>query len=199
MSCGYALGAVLYKDNWRRIVFILGAVLTAAFIGLRFFHLYGNSKASLFGVAAGPWSRQATTALTLVSFLNTLKFPPSLQFLLMTLGPTLMALAWLGSVNPHSWLAKRIGVFGRVPLFFFAIHLFVIRTAAVYTALFFKQQSAWLLYGGVLMNIRPTGYGHGLPFVYAMTFAITLFLYPFCEGFMKIKQAHPEWKWLRYL
>jgi uncharacterized membrane protein len=198
MLCGYALGALLERDDWRKVLFAVGAFVTAAFIFLRFFHLYGNSDPSLFGVAAGPWSHQPTAALTIVSFLDTLKFPPSLQFLLMTLGPSFIALAWLGTINAKRRLARFMAVFGRVSLFYYVLHLYVIRTAAVYTALLFKQKAAWLLYGGFMMNVPPAGYGHGLPFIYAMSLAVVLFMYPLCRAFMQIKQNHADWEWLRY-
>jgi hypothetical protein len=134
-----------------------------------------------------------------VSFFDTLKYPPSLQFLLMTLGPALMALAWLGTVNPQHRLARIVTVFGRVPLFFYLVHIYVIRTLAVYTALICKQKAAWLLHGGFMLNVPPPGYGHGLPFIYAMWIAVVLLMYPLCKVFLKIKQEHPDWAWLRYL
>jgi uncharacterized membrane protein len=199
MAIGYGIGALLCRRDWRRIVLGIGAGATAAFFFLRFFDLYGNSSQSLFGVAAGPWKVQPTVTLTIVSFFDTLKYPPSLQFLLMTLGPSLMALAWLGKINTRHSLARMVAVFGRAPLFYYLIHLFVIRTLAVYTALIFKQKAAWLLYGGFMVQLPPQGYGHSLRFIYGMWFGVVLFMYPFCKGFMKFKQQHADWLWLRYL
>jgi hypothetical protein len=137
--------------------------------------------------------------LTIVSFFDTLKYPPSLQFLLMTLGPSLMALAWLGRINTRQSLATFVTVFGRVPLFYYVVHIYVIRTLAVYTALIFKQKAAWLLYGGIMVRVPPQGYGHGLPFIYGMWFGVVLLMYPLCKGFMKFKVQHTDWGWLRYL
>jgi uncharacterized membrane protein len=199
MAIGYALGALLCKSDWRKVVFRIGAVATAAFFLLRFLRLYGNSYQSLFGVAAGPWKVQPTVTLTIVSFFDTLKYPPSLQFLLMTLGPSLMALAWLGRINTRQSLATFVTVFGRVPLFYYVVHIYVIRTLAVYTALIFKQKAAWLLYGGIMVRVPPQGYGHGLPFIYGMWFGVVLLMYPLCKGFMKFKEQHTDWGWLRYL
>lgn len=199
MALGYALGALLRRTDWRKILFGIGATATFAFLFLRFFHLYGNSNQSLFGVAAGPWTVQPTVTLTIISFFDTLKYPPSLQFLLMTLGPTLIALALLDKINPRHWLAKIVTVFGQVPLFYYVIHLYVIHILAVYTAMIYKQKAAWLLYGGFMMQRPPEGYGHGLPFIYGMSFAVVSLMYPLCKGFMKIKQRHPDWWWLRYL
>ncbi|MGH9712052.1 MAG: DUF1624 domain-containing protein [Candidatus Acidiferrales bacterium] len=199
MALGYVLGSLFQQRDWTKIVFRLGAASTALFLLLRVFNLYGNSSQNLFGVAAGPWQVQPTLALTIASFFNCLKYPASLQFLLMTLGPSLMALAWLSTIHAESPLTKLVAVFGRVPLFYYVLHLFVIRTLAVYIALIFKQKAAWLLHGGFMVQEPPPGYGHSLLFIYAMWFAAVLFMYPLCLGFMKLKQHHADWWWLRYL
>ena len=199
MALGYALGALLRRRDWRKILFGIGATATTAFLFLRFFHLYGNSYQSLFGAAAGPWTVQPTVALTIISFFDTLKYPPSLQFLLMTLGPTLIALALLDKINARHWLAKIVTVFGQVPLFYYVIHIYVIHILAVYTAMIYKQKAAWLLYGGFMMQPPPKGYGHGLPFIYGMWIAVVLLMFPLCKGFMKIKRRHADRWWLRYL
>jgi uncharacterized membrane protein len=199
MAVGYSLGVLLQRKDWEKIILSIGALLTASFIFLRYFHLYGNSHRSLAGVAAGQWKIRPTLTLTIVSFFDTLKYPPSLQFLLMTLGPALMVLAWLGTVNSQHRLARIVAVFGRVPLFFYLVHIYVIRTLAVYTALIYRQKAAWLLHGGFMLNVPPPGYGHGLPFIYAMWLAVVLSMYPLCKVFLKIKQDHPDWAWLRYL
>jgi uncharacterized membrane protein len=199
MAIGYALGALLRRMDWRKIVFGIGATATTAFFFLRYFHLYGNSHHILFGVAAGQWRVQPTVTLTIISFFDTLKYPPSLQFLLMTLGPSLMALACISEINPKHSLAKFVMVFGRVPLFYYVIHIYVIRTLAVYTALICKQKAAWLLYGGFMLQIPPKGYGHSLPFIYGMWFAVVLFMYALCKWFMRFKQQHSNSRWLIYL
>jgi uncharacterized membrane protein len=198
MALGYALGPLLDGTAQKKLVLSIGALLTAAFLVLRFFNLYGNSHARLFGIAGGHWQHQSSAVLTVASFLNTLKYPPSLQFLLMTLGPILMVLAGLSGIKASGRMANLIAVFGRVALFYYAVHLFVVRMAAFYTALFFKQKAVWLLYGGFMMNPAPAGYGHGVAFIYAMTLGIVVFMYPLCWGFMRFKQNHAHWEWLHY-
>lgn len=198
MAVGYALGALLMRRDWRKWTLATGIGAIALFCILRGFNLYGNSDVSWFGVAAGPWSHQRTAMLTVASFLNTLKYPSSLQYLLMTLGPSLIALAWLANVNTENPVAKFIAVFGRVPLFYYVLQLFLIHILAFYVALLFNQNAMWLLYGGFMMNPAPPGYGHGLPFVYAMTALAVVMLYPMCRGFMRLKQRHPDWLLLRY-
>jgi uncharacterized membrane protein len=122
MAAGYALGPLLLMRDRRRVMLLLGATLTMAFFVLRALSLHGNSSAGLRpGVpdcfSAGPWTSQSSVALTIASFFNTLKYPASLQFLLMTLGPMLMTLAWLDNVNPKHGMARILVVFGRVPFF----------------------------------------------------------------------------------
>ncbi len=202
VAAGYALGDLLLKENRRKLIFRIGAVLTIAFLFLRIFHLYGNGQLCLqpwCTGARGPWRVQPTLTLTMVSFFDTLKFPPSLQFLLMTLGPALMALAWFDKVNTERGLAKVFVVFGRVPLFYYVLHLYVIHALAVYVGLICRQKVAWLLCGAFIFHSPPTGYGHNLPFVYAMWFAVVLLLYLPCKYFAEFKQKHTDKQWLRYL
>lgn len=196
MAVGYALGALLGRKQWRKLVFGIGSGLTIAFFVLRIFHLYGNSHS---GFAAGPWRVQGTLTLTVVSFFDTLKYPPSLQFLLMTLGPCLMVLAWFGNVDTERGLARILVTFGRVPLFYYVLHIYLIHSLAVWVGFACGQKVTWLLNGGPMLRIPPIGYGHGLAFVYTMWLAIVVLLYLPCKGFIEIKQRHPDWWWLRYL
>jgi len=201
MAVGYAFGALLLRKDRRNTIFIFGAVLTAAFFVLRGFHLPGNgiSKLSVFPDSAGPWKTGPTLTLSIISFFNTLKFPPSPQFLLMTLGPSLMALAWFDRIAPDKGLARILLVFGRVPLLFYVLHLYLIHAAAVWTALALHQPTAWLLYGGFMLRPLPSGYGHGLPFIYAAWIIFLVLLYFPCNWFMNFKQQHRNWWWLRYI
>jgi uncharacterized membrane protein len=202
MAVGYGLGALLLQDNWRKPVSRIGAALTIAFLALRAFHLYGNGQPSLqpwAPDAAGPWTIQSTPTLTICSFFDTLKYPASLQFLLMTLGPSLMALAWLDTVNVRRSLGRVLLVFGRVPLFFYILHLYFIHSLAVWVGFGLHQPVAWLVYGGPMLHLPPLGYGHGLPFIYAMWLLVLAMLHVPCKWFMQFKQQHRNWAWLRYL
>jgi len=202
MAVGYSIGALLLRSDWRKTVFTLGALLTLAFLILRFFHLYGNGDPSLqpwLAVGAGGWKLQPTLTLTVISFFDTLKYPPSLQFLLMTLGPALMALSWFDRINPNHQLARILRTFGRVPLFYYVLHLFVIHTLAVWIALLSRQPAAWLLYGGPMLHTPPPGYGHSLAVIYSVWFAGLICLYPACKWFARMKQQHPNQWWFRYL
>jgi uncharacterized membrane protein len=201
MALGYVLGALLLREDRRKVIFAIGAVLTISFFLLRAFNLYGNGMAThaVYPDAAGPWKPQPTMVLTIVSFLNTQKYPASLQFLLMTLGPSLMALTWFDKIRTEGGLAGVLLVFGRVPLFYYVLHLYFIHAMAVWIALAFHQPTAWLLYGGFLLNPVPNGYGHGLPFIYAMSAIAVGLLYLPCKWFMNFKQEHKSWWWLSYI
>ena len=112
-STSYCLGQVFLWDPSRRhrFLFRLGFAVSAAFVLLRFVNGYGDPS---------PWQHQRTAVFTLLSFLNTTKYPPSLVFILMTLGPALFALAWLDrrTFNTENPLL----VFGRVPFFYYVLH-----------------------------------------------------------------------------
>jgi len=191
MAVGYALGALLRRADWRKLVFATGVTITASFVLLRFFHLYGHAA------WPGPWKVQATPLLTFIAFFDTLKYPPSLHFLLMTLGPALMALPWLDRVNAERGLGRVLKVFGRVPLFYYVLHLYLIHILAILAAKATHQPSHWLI-GGPLMLMPQAHYGHGLPFIYAMWATVVVLLYLPCKWFMDYKQRHDDW-WLRYL
>ncbi len=121
-ALGYALGQIYEWDGERRRAFLLrcGLALVGAFLLLRTVNIYGNPV---------PWAAQSSTALTIVSFLNATKQPPSLLFLLMTLGPALLLLRALDQRTPR--LLQPALVFGRVPLFYFLLHLPLIHLLAV--------------------------------------------------------------------
>jgi uncharacterized membrane protein len=201
MATGYAMGALLLRQDRREVIFTIGAMLTIAFFILRTFHLYGNGIASqaVLPDSAGPWKLQSTLVLTIVSFFNTQKYPPSLQFFLMTFGPSLVALAWFDKIRSEKGLAGVLLVFGRVPLFFYVLHLYLIQAMAIWTALALHQPTAWLLHGGFVLNPVPDGYGHGLPFIYAMWALVVGSLYFPCKWFMIFKQKRKDWWWVRYI
>jgi uncharacterized membrane protein len=169
----------------------LGLLLTASFLVIRGLDLYGDPR---------PWSAQSSPIFTLLSFLNTTKYPPSLSFLLMTLGPALLFLAWaerikVGERNP-------LLVFGRVPLFYFVIHIPLIHALAV--------GMTWLRYGaapflllppptlGTPREAFPSDYGWNLWVAYVVTAAAVAMLYPICLSFARLKASRRD-QWLSYL
>jgi uncharacterized membrane protein len=178
MTGGYAFGQLYRMDGRRRVRIMLeiGTASTLAFVVLRTLNRYGDPR---------PWSHQGSPLMTLCSFLNCTKYPPSLCFLLMTLGPAILFLAAFdGKVLPF---LNPILIFGRVPLFFFVAHLYVIHLAAIVVAIACHQPSEWLLHGAVMVS-KPTGYGHGLSFIYIVWAAVVGALYPACRWYAGLKR-----------
>lgn len=203
MAAGYAFGRLLLRDPERRqrAVLALGTAMTLAFVVLRGLNAYGNPPAGVAASTPGAWHPLPSFAMTIVYFLDVEKYPPSLQFLLMTIGPSLMLLALLDRFGANITLqnlAKPLLIFGRVPLFFYVLHLYVIHLLAIAAAYATHQPVAWLWHGGFWMNHIPDGYGHGLPFMYAVWFLAVLILYAPCAWFYRLKTRRRDW-WLSYL
>jgi len=204
MGAGYAFGGLysLEPERRRKLIFRLGLACTLAFVFLRLTNLYGNPPMGLGGVSQGDWHVQPTVEKTLILFLDVEKYPPSLQFLLMTLGPAFLLLAWLEKRLPErsaiAGLASALVIFGRVPLFYYILHLYLIHMLAFVVAILFRQPANWLLHGGFFLNAIPAGYGHNLPFIYLMwMMAVTILYFP-CRWWAGLKQRRRDW-WLSYL
>jgi uncharacterized membrane protein len=189
MWLGYALGP-LFERTWgerRRALVILGLAATALFVLLRATNAYGNpSWAFQFG-GNGHFAPQATLAKSVIAFLNTEKYPASLQFLLMTLGPGLVLLGlWARrDVVP----AARVGVlvtFGRTPFLFYLLHLYAFHLTAL-------ALGAWLGW-----RPRTSGAGLDLPGVYAVWLGVTALLYFPCAWWAALRARHDHWV-LKYL
>jgi len=197
MAAGYAFGALLQRADRRAWTFRLGAAMTLAFVLLRLTNFYGNPPALPGGVTPGDWHVQASFAKTVILFFDTEKYSPSLQFLLMTLGPSLMLLGWLeGKKITKLW--QPIMVFGRVPMFFYLLHLYLIHAMAAGVALIWHQPYQWLLHGAFWLNELPEGYGHDLPFIYGMWLLAVVVLYFPCARYARVKKERAEW-WMSYL
>jgi uncharacterized membrane protein len=197
MAAGYVFGTLLQRSDRRVWMLRLGTAMTVAFLVLRLTNVYGNPPALPGGVTPGDWHVQRTVEKTVILFLDTEKYPPSLQFLLMTLGPSLLLLGWLDRKR-LSWLGQRVVVFGRVPMFFYVLHLYSIHTLAVVVAALAGQPYSWLLHGGFFLSYPQGPYGHNLPFIYLMWAIVVLLLYFPCAWFAALKQRRRDW-WLSYL
>lgn len=182
MALGFVLGKLLDTDAMqrRRVLVRLGVGLIALFVLLRASNVYGD---------ASRWSAQASPLFTLFSFVNTTKYPPSLLYLTMTLGPAMLALAAFEHWRGRS--ADFVRVFGRVPMFYYLLHLFVLSSAAAI---------AWRLayhHGFYVWDEHRVG-GWGLPVVYTIWIGVVLALYPLCRWFMGLKARRRD-AWLSYL
>jgi uncharacterized membrane protein len=194
MAAGYCLGPVFLWEPSRRQRFLvkLGLWLTAGFVLVRAVNVYGDPLR---------WAAQSSALMTLCSFLRCLKYPPSLDFLLMTLGPSIVALGLLDRVRPNN--TNPLLVFGRVPLFYFVIHLFVIHALAMLLA-YVRYGNAGIHYlttlpgRGMSGTALPPDYGIPLWGVYVAWIAVVAVMYPACRWFAGVKQRRRDW-WLSYL
>lgn len=201
MSVGFAFGKLLLRPDRRKWILSIGIAATTLFFVLRWINLYGNGIAGLpvgYPRSAGPWSLQPTLSLTIVSFFNLLKYPPSLDYLLVTLGPSLILLGLFDGAKARRGLSRILLVFGRVPLFYYVLHLYAVHILATLAAVVFHQP---IFQGTVIADFaqRPLGYGHGLPFIYAMWILAVAILYLPCLWFMELRTRHRDWVWLSYL
>jgi uncharacterized membrane protein len=193
MAAGYCFGRVLQWEpaQRQRLMFRLGLALTVGFILLRAWNRYGDPF---------PWTAQKNSLFTLLSFLNTTKYPPSLAFLLMTLGPAIVAMGWLDRIRFSS--ANPLIVFGRVPFFFFLVHLALIHAIAILLGLLRYGPRSFLLMPAPSMGgsrqMFPANYGYDLWVVYAVWIAVIAILYPACRWYGRLRQRSRAW-WLSYL
>lgn len=193
ISAGFCLGTVFTWDATRRRQFFLriGLLAGIAFVALRAINHYGDPSR---------WEHQRSALFTLLSFLNTTKYPPSLLFLLMTLGPALIALSCLDRLRFSA--ANPLIVFGRVPFFYYAAHLALAHAIAI-ALNFFRYGSGKFLWiappsMGSAADQFPPNYGFPLWTVYAVWIAVLVLLYPACLWFSRLKQRRRDW-WLSYL
>jgi len=198
---GFSMGWLFENDSTksRRILLWAGAGALALFALLRATNLYGNPRAEIAASTPGNWHRMPTLSQTIILFFDVEKYPPSLQFLLMTLGVILILLA-VGGARFWGRFGRILATYGRVPLFFYILHLFVIHLAAILLGVLTHQPVDWLWHGGFFLNYPPDGepYGHGLGVVCAMWAGVVALLYWPCAWFAKIKRRHPD-SLLRFL
>jgi uncharacterized membrane protein len=195
MALGFSLGPLYQMEPSRRQRYLLriGVAATVGFLVVRGLNVYGDPA---------PWSAQRSATYTLLSFLNTTKYPPSLEFLLMTLGPAFLALALAERLKLER--THPLVVFGRVPLFFFVTHFYAAHLAAALLALLQYGSAAWTFVfnpvpsmGGPA-KLYPPAFGYDLWVAYAVWAAIVAGLYPLCRWFASVKARRRDW-WLSYL
>ena len=175
MAVGYLLGPVMQLDGAarQRVLFRLGAAVTLGFIVLRATNLYGDPA---------PWIAQETWLSTLLSFLNCEKYPPSLLYLIMTLGPALMLLA--SFEHARGALARLLATFGQVPFFYYVVHIYLIHALAVATA--FATSGALTSTPAIGLSLQ------GIYFVWLL---VLVLLYPICRWFAELKERGSGWWW----
>lgn len=192
MSLGYFFGSYYDKtitpEKRQRLFTAIGLAAIALFVVIRAINHYGNPH---------HWESYNTLSQTLYSFLDPSKYPPSLSYLLMTLGPALLFLGNTERVKGK--VANFFSVFGRVPFFFYIIHIYAIHIVAMVLAqLTGFGYKAMVLNGFVTTNKQLTGSGVDLWVVYVVWICIILALYPLCKMFSVYKLSHKEKAWLSY-
>ena len=191
-AVGYSLGQIYAWTSDRRRTFLLraGLGITAAFVILRGINIYGNPF---------PWSTQKSAAFTVLSFLNTNKYPPSLLFLLMTLGPALLFL-WAVDGGTPRFLRPAL-VLGKVPMFYYLLHFPLIHLIAVAVCYARYGQAHWMFESPTIAQFpvtTPPGWGFSLPVIYLIWASVVVALYPLCRWFAAVKQRRTD-AWLSYL
>jgi uncharacterized membrane protein len=193
MATGYGFGALMdlpaaERDRW---MWGLGGSAVALFLLLRGFNIYGESGVA---PADAQWNDHGRgTGVAVMSFLNVTKYPPSLLYLLMTLGPALLLMPSLERCRGK--LADIVTVYGRVPFLFYVIHIPLIHiTSLIWNRVFYD------VWGINLFNPSswPEGFGPFLPRAYLAWIVIVVVLYWPCKWFMEYRKTHQKW-WLSYV
>jgi len=190
-AVGFGLGALYaqHGDRRRRILLVVGVTLTTAFLVLRAINVYGDPVR---------WSTQPSAVFTTLSFLNATKYPPSLLFLLMTLGPAALVLRSIDARTPAFLSPSR--VYGKVPLFYFVGHLTLIHLLAVAVCYARYGTAHWMFESprpDQYPITPPPGWGYSLPAVYALWITVVVLLYPACRWYAAIKAQRGAW-WISY-
>ena len=200
IALGYVCGSLYTLDPGRRQVLLrrIGLALIAAFIVIRATNIYGDPR---------PWAPQSTMLFSVFSFVNTTKYPVSLLYLLMTIGPALLALAWFESRPALSERSESNGSrveqvvtrVGRVPLFFYLWQWPLAHGLAVLLSVATgKAIGYYFMNPPAVFAAMPPDAGFDLPIVYLCWAAIIAVLIPMCLWFARVKASNPAW-WLKYL
>jgi uncharacterized membrane protein len=191
MAAGYVFGAIYQLDTQRRRrwLLIIGGAATLLFIIIRATNLYGDPS---------PWSQQKSVLFTVLSFINTTKYPSSLLFLLMTLGPAILFLALFEGRTERGRIQEFFITFGRVPLFFYVLQWFTAHLLSILLHAAFGKPVSWLWRSPVDFFGPVPGVGFSLGVVYLSWIIGIALLYPLCKWFAGVKQRRRNW-WLSYL
>jgi uncharacterized membrane protein len=191
-AVGYSLGQV-YRwepERRRRLLGRMGVALIVAFIALRAANIYGDPF---------NWAHQRSGIFTTLSFMNTTKYPPSLLYLLMTLGPALLFLRAVDDRLPR--VLRPALVFGKVPMSYYVLHIVLIHLAAVAACLARYGSVHWMFESPSLDRYpitQPPGWPAPLPVVWLVWVSVVVLLYPVCRWFAGVKRRRTDW-WLSYL
>ena len=193
MMLGYCFGKLFTKYEGiqrRKVLTGLGLGIILFFVALRATNLYGDAQ---------HWSQEKNALFTMFSFINTVKYPPSLLYMCMTIGPAVLFIAWWGNIK--NGVTRFITVYGRVPLFYYVLHFFMIHflsAAAFFTRGYSFEEGILTDENPLAFNFLIPGEGYSVWVVYLVWMAVVLSLYPLCRWFSNYKRTHRQW-WLSYL
>jgi uncharacterized membrane protein len=195
MALGFCLGSV-YSENHpskkrKKILLQMGIIGVSAFFVLRLINLYGDPL---------PWEHYAEISTTIMSFFNVEKYPPSLLYLCLTLGISLIVLGAIEGKNLEPF--KRITLFGKVALFYYVVHIAVIHLLALIAvaSLGFPWQT--MIFIGSSSQASPLlkgKFGFSLTEIYMLWAAIIIFLYPCCLLWFEFKTQNKLKWWVSYV
>ncbi|MFC0512589.1 DUF1624 domain-containing protein [Mucilaginibacter angelicae] len=194
MSLGYCLGAWYttgYEVSKRqKNLLIAGCCCLVSFIILRYTNVYGDPV---------KWSIQKDALFTFLSFIKVNKYPPSLLYLLVTLGSAFLFLSFTEKLK--GGIVKVVSVYGRVPMFYYLIHIYVIHLIAIIASALTPGQNwtIWFLKQPIWFTTDLKGYGFSLPVAYLIWIGIVIAMYPLCKRYDAYKQANKGKWWLSYL
>lgn len=191
MLLGYSAGKLylpgVQASFRKKILRATGSTAILLFIFVRFINQYGDMH---------HWALQKTALFTIFDFVKTSKYPPSLLYILMTMGPALIVLSFVE--NMHDGISRKIVVFGKVPFFYYVLHVFLIHSIA--WVAFFATGHSWNDLDFIHFREGSLPYGSGYPlwFVYAVWIAVIIILYFPCRWYSMYKASHKE-RWLSYI
>jgi uncharacterized membrane protein len=194
MALGYCFGTLYTPDfgaaKRKRWLISIGSIALFLFIIIRYTNLYGDPS---------HWKGQSSALNTFFDFINVNKYPPSLLYSLITLGPAILFLAFTEKTNNS--FSKIVSVYGRVPMFYYIIHILLIHLVTMVAAGLFTDFSwkVWLLKEPLWFAQTLKGYGFSLGIVYMVWAGIVVSLYPLCKWYDQYKQSHKQKWWLSYL
>ncbi len=194
MALGYCLGE-LFSSGYdaskrRKLLLTIGSCSLLLFVILRSINVYGNLK---------PWVGQPSSIFSFLSFINVTKYPPSLDYILLTDGSALIFLSLTENISNR--FSRFISVYGRVPMFYYLLHIYLIHIVALMAAVLTGfQWTDMTSFNGWISNMpNLKGYGFSLGVVYLIWISVVLFLYPICKWYDGYKSAHRDKWWLSYL
>jgi uncharacterized membrane protein len=190
MLAGYAFGS-LYRNeasDRRRTLLVVGTAIVLGFVIIRLINVYGDPV---------PWTTQFGGGKAILSFLALTKYPPSLLYLMMTIGPGILFLAF-AERHTSGALARLFITFGRVPLFFYVLQWGMTHVLAIAASWIGGKPVAYLFSNVGFTGPVPTNVGFGLPVVYALWILGAILLYPLCVWFAGVKARRRDW-WLSYV